>query len=130
MSVNPLVRCVSRLLTLAVMLGALTVLVSTQKVNASFDEECNTQYGYCIFQCAHLIGEAYIACKAPCEVSLLACESAEQYEPLPAPYPIVNHTFQGCMQACAACNSIEDINDRLACSLPCWEYCNANYPRS
>src|SRR5689334_5972199 len=127
---NPLVRCVSRLLTLAVMLGALTLLTSTQKVRAALDDTCDSDYGYCIFKCAPLTGSAYDACKAPCEENLIACESQQEYEPTPAPYPLVSHDFQSCMTACGACNSIEDLNDRLDCSGACFNWCNDHYPRS
>jgi len=127
---NPLVRSVSRLLTLAVMLGALALLVSTQKARAALYSSCDAEYGYCLFNCVNETGEAYYACKAPCEVNLLKCESDEEYEPTPAPYPVISHDFQSCLSACTQCSSIEDINDRLACSGACFDWCNANYPRS
>ena len=131
MSKNPLVRSVSRLLTLAVMLGALALLVSTQKAQAVDDPyTCNTQWGFCLYSCAPLTGTDYEACRANCELNLSACESDDPYETLPAPYPVVNNSFQSCMSGCSACNSIEDINDRLDCSGTCWDWCNTHYPRS
>lgn len=124
---QPLVRCAFRLFALAVMLGALGLLVSTQQVNASFDEPCNGQYGYCIYGCAGLTGQAYFQCKAPCEMNLIACESEQEYETLPAPYPIINNTYSSCLEACGQCQSIQDFNDFNACYDTCFDYCWEHY---
>jgi hypothetical protein len=126
---NPMVRCVFRLFTLAVMLGALTFLVSTQRVNAGTIEECDEQYGFCIYLCGDLDGQDYLNCKWNCDNTYEHCRFDPAYVPLPAPYPVINHDFQSCMQACAACNQIEDIEDRLDCSLPCWNWCSEHYPK-
>ena len=95
MSKNPLVRSVSRLLTLAVMLGALALLVSTQKAHAFDDPDtCNTQWGYCLYLCAQLTTTDYEACQVNCELNLMECEANDPYETLPAPYPVINNSFQ------------------------------------
>lgn len=128
MSKNPLVRCVSRLLTLAVMLGALAILVSTQKVQAVDDPyTCNTQWGYCLFLCAPKTGSQYDACRANCEVNLLSCESNDPYETLPAPYPVINHDYSNCLAGCAQCNNIDDFMDANDCYNTCYDYCWNTY---
>lgn len=127
---NPVARCAFRLLTLAVMLGALTFLVSTQNVNAGTIEECDTQYGFCLYQnCLHLSGAAYALCAASCDAAYEQCRFDPAYQDLPAPYPVINTDYSTCLQACAACSSIPDIQDRLACYTPCWEYCDEHFDK-
>lgn len=125
---NPLVRCALRLFTLAVMLGVLGFIVSTQPAQAyTLDEPCNTQWGYCIFNCAGLHGSAYASCTAPCEVNLLACERQELYEPIPAPYPVINNDYSSCLEVCLQCNEIDDFLDANDCYNTCFDYCWNTY---
>ena len=127
---NPVVRCVFRLFTLAVMLGALTFLVSTEKVNAGTIEECDRDFGYCLYtNCLNLSGSAYAACRDACDNAYEQCRFDDPYDPLPAPYPVINTDYSTCLQACAACSSIPDIEDRLDCYTPCWTYCDENFDK-
>lgn len=127
---NPVVRCAFRLFTLAVMLGALTFLVSTQKVKAGTIEECDEQYGYCLYQnCLGLTGIPYANCAAECDFQYESCRFDPAYEDLPAPYPVINTDYSTCLQACAACSSIPNIPDRLVCYTPCWTYCDENFDK-
>jgi len=125
---QPLVRCAFRLLALAVMLGALGLLVSTEKVKAGTIEECDIQFGYCIYgDCRGLSGSAYDLCRDGCGVRYEECRFDPAYEPLPAPYPIINNTYSSCLEACYQCSSIEDFNDFNACYDPCYDYCYEHY---
>lgn len=126
---NPLARCVFRLLTLAVMLGV-TALVSTDRAQAVVDESCESQYGYCIYSnCMTLTGAAYTNCRFNCESLYQQCQMDPNYDPLPAPYPVITNDLQWCLQSCQPCTSIEDVYDRLACYIPCWEWCMENNPK-
>lgn len=127
---NPVARCVFRLFTLAIMLGALTLLVSTEKVNAGTIEECDRDFGYCLYDhCLNLSGPDFVACREACDLAYETCRFDDPYDPLPAPYPVITHNLQWCLQSCLACNSIADPTDRLACYTPCWDWCMENNPK-
>lgn len=126
---NPLARCMFRLLTLAIMLGALSILVDTQRAQAAAFEDCDTQYGYCIYECRNKTGTEYENCRFGCQSTYNMCFDDPNYDPLPAPYPVITHNLQWCLQGCAQCNQIADINDRLACSGACMDWCFENNPK-
>ena len=126
----PSVRCAFRLLTLAVMIGALAFLVSNEPVNAGTIEECDQQYGYCIYaNCRNLTGDAYNTCRDNCDHAYLECRFDPAYEPLPAPYPVITHDLQWCLQSCMECNSIPDLMDRGICVETCENWCFENNPK-
>ena len=126
---NPLARCVFRLLTLTVMLGALALIVSTEKARAA-TEDCDTQFGYCIYQnCGNLSGQAYIDCRENCDHMFEECLFDEDYEPLPAPYPVITHNLQWCLQGCqSGCATIPDP-DHISCIGACYDWCFENNPK-
>lgn len=126
---NPLARCMFRLLTLAIMLGALSIFVSSERARAAAFEDCDTQYGYCIYDCRNKVGTEYEQCRAGCMLIYDSCFDNPNYDPLPAPYPVITHNLQWCLQGCAQCNQIQDVNDRLACSGACMDWCFANNPK-
>ena len=126
---NPLASCVFRLLTLVIMLGGLAFLVNTEPARAAAVEDCDTQYGYCIYQCRNLSGPDYENCRFACEDTYDMCLSDPNYDPLPAPYPVITHNLQWCLQSWQSCNNIADPYDRLACSTPCIDWCFENNPK-
>lgn len=126
---TPMVSCACRLFTLAVLLSALAFLVSTERARATVEEDCDTQYGYCIYQCRNLTGTAYENCRFGCESTYDMCLEDPNYDPLPAPYPVITNNLQLCLQGCQSCNNIQDPVDRLACLTPCIDWCFENNPR-
>lgn len=119
---KPLARCGFRIFTLAIMIGALAFLISTEKVQAT--EDCDTQYGYCIYNCVNLQGGDYAECRMNCEHSFEDC-LADGGDPIPAPYPVVSDYSQ-CMDTCLDCLSLP-AEDRYDCYSPCKSYCIATY---
>ena len=123
---NPMVRCAFRLLTLAVMLGAFAFLVSDQRVKAGTIEECDTDFGYCIYSnCMNLSGWEYEQCRDGCDNAYEQCRFDDPYDPLPAPYPVVDN-YNQCMDVCMDCLSLP-TEDRYACWNPCKSHCIATY---
>lgn len=119
---KPLVRCGVRIFALAIMIGALAFLVSTEEVRAT--EDCDTQYGYCIYNCVNLQGGDYLNCRTSCEHSFEDC-LADGGDPIPAPYPVVFNYTQ-CHDNCLDCLSLPPA-DRSNCYSPCKAFCLATY---
>ena len=121
--------CAFRLLTLAVMLGALWFVVSTENVRAATDS-CDTQFGYCIYQnCQNLSGQDYINCRDSCDRMFEECLANPSYDPIPAPYPVITHNLQWCLQGCqSGCASIPDP-DHIDCIGACYDWCFENNPK-
>lgn len=114
------VKCISKLLAVCIMFGGMTILSSGKSVKASMLFGCGIEFHNCLDACG---GDAQ--CKAACDDAYAGCISDS-----PDPYPIINRTRSGCLQACQQeCSSITDPLDRAACYEPCWEYCDANYPK-
>jgi hypothetical protein len=132
MNWQSLARRVVYLLVLCALFGVVMFTPSGRKVKADdWPYSCDQQYGFCVYSCAGITDEeAYQECTAPCELSYNQCYAdGDPTDPLPEPYPVIDNSRSACLQGCQACTQLLDPNDRLACYTPCWDYCNATYPK-
>ena len=123
---NPMVRCAFRLFTLGVMLGAFAFLVSNERVKAGTIEECDRDFGYCLYgNCLTTSGPDYVECRDGCDTAYEVCRFDDPYDPLPAPFPVVFNYTQ-CHDNCLDCLSLP-VEERYNCYSPCKSYCLATY---
>ena len=129
MNRKPLIKGLLRLFAVSVMLIAVLALAPSREVKAT-DDVCITNLGICYYPCAVYPTNSpeWQQCTAQCELDYWNCNE-ETTDVLPAPYPVINHNRSSCLQGCLQCNHFEDFEQRMICYDPCWNWCDANYPK-
>ena len=133
MNRRPLVKSILKLFAVCIMFGGLVVLSPVEKVNA---DGCDTAYGECVYtRCQQVPPNQFLACRAQCDREYETCRlgapstSPSGGDPLPQPWPVIDRSRSICLAGCReGCISYADPAERLACYMPCWEYCNETYP--
>lgn len=127
---KPLVRCTLRLFTLAIMVGMLCFLVTTEKVAAGTLEECEQAFAFCLYEnCPGLTGQAYDDCRAACDLTYESCRWNGDYQPGPAPFIVEDNRWESCMSATENCWLLDEPIDILMCDKEISDYCDEHYPR-
>lgn len=134
MKQRPLVRSILKLFAVCIMFGGLVVLSSAERVTA---DGCDTAFSTCVYTtCAGLSGPQFTMCVSGCDRQYEHCRmgapstSPSGSEPLPQPWPVINHARSWCLQGCQqGCSEFADPVERLECYMPCWEFCNETYPK-
>ena len=142
MSRRPFVKSILKLAALCLMLGGLLILLPGQKVEADdVSFSCIQQYSFCVMGCPPPPPDGSLdACRAQCELNNNSCTSCEftglpigcegGTDALPQRWPVIDRSRSICLQGCQqGCSGIADPAERLACYTPCWEFCNATYPK-
>lgn len=138
-------RLARRLTCLALLATVLILLAWPSPTRADWGE-CDADFldrtSYCVDQYANCIYLAYVlgGTGAQCTTEYNSCldqsgslktQCVNATDPNPQPWPVIDRSRSWCLSACSdGCAQFTNPEERFSCYMPCYSYCNENYPKS